>query len=146
MRQPLKRSRERADVHIMVPPDGVRSKRLPTMSWESVVDDVTTSVDPAVDPPLPDPPLADPPLEDLPLEEASVDDAPLEAAAIVSLSTPLATTPLTQPAPISFSTEPAPTPSAGPLPMQSALADEAAMRDIASAIAKIQDNAGDLVK
>jgi hypothetical protein len=92
------------------------------MSWESVVDDVTTSVDPAVDPPLPDPPL----------EAASVDDAPLEAAAIVSLL-PLATTPLTQPAPISFSTEPAPTPSAEPLPMQSALADEAAMEPISFA-------------
>ena len=36
----------------MVPPDGVRSKRLPTMSWESVVDDVATSPDTAGDPPL----------------------------------------------------------------------------------------------
>ena len=38
----------------MVPPDGVRSKRLPTMSWESVVDDGATSVD------------ADPPRADVP--------------------------------------------------------------------------------
>ena len=77
----------------MVPPDGVRSKRLPTMSWESVVDDGATSVD------------ADPPGDDVPHDA----HAPLASEAAI--------TPLTQPAPISFST--AFTPSADPLPMQS---------------------------
>ncbi len=88
----------------MVPPDGVRSKRLPTMSWESVVDDGATSVDTAGDPPLAPAPLA-------PIEFALV--APDD---FVPFATQSATTPLTQPAPISFSG--ALTPSADPLPMQ----------------------------
>ncbi len=77
----------------MVPPDGVRSKRLPTMSWESVVEDGATSVD------------ADPPVADVPHDA----HAPLASEAAI--------TPLTQPAPISFSSAFAP--SADPLPMQS---------------------------
>ena len=44
--------RVRADSNTMVPPNGVRSKRLPTISWESVVDDVESSPDRAGDPPL----------------------------------------------------------------------------------------------
>ncbi|HYN33296.1 MAG TPA: hypothetical protein VES40_11775, partial [Ilumatobacteraceae bacterium] len=72
------------------------------MSWESVVDDVAPSVDPAGDPPLGGAPSG---------------AAPPASDASASLTTQPATTPLTPPAPYSFSS--ASTLSADPLPMQS---------------------------
>jgi hypothetical protein len=78
----------------MVPPDGVRSKRLPTMSWESVVDEATTSGGEPAD--------------------ALRDASPVAGAspAATGLGSPAATAPLTQPAPFDLSIDLGPTPPA----------------------------------